>query len=68
MRNPSNQCLAVLAAEHGGARRDASVALGYAIFLSLFNYDLGAGIYRLIGALSAAAAVGITPRSWRSWR
>src|SRR5690242_2458253 len=39
--------------------------LGYAIYLSLFNYDLGAGIYQFIGAGNYAALLG-EQRFWQS--
>jgi multiple sugar transport system permease protein len=39
--------------------------LGYAIYLSLFNYDLGAGIYQFIGAGNYAALLG-EQRFWAS--
>ncbi len=39
--------------------------LGYAIYLSLFNYDLGAGIYQFIGADNYTALLG-EQRFWAS--
>ena len=39
--------------------------LGYAIYLSLFNYDLGAGIYQFIGLGNYAALLG-EARFWDS--
>jgi len=39
--------------------------LGYAIYLSLFNYDLGAGIYKFIGAGNYTALLG-EQRFWAS--
>ncbi|HEX3349073.1 MAG TPA: sugar ABC transporter permease [Acetobacteraceae bacterium] len=39
--------------------------LGYAVYLSLFNYDLGAGIYQFIGLDNYAALLGES-RFWGS--